>query len=200
MATDLRAFGGAVQVEQPWLAEGLRACSAAGAVGAGPPVSGGVAGSAPGGGPVEAWSAAAGSAPAGPATASAAPAGDPDERQRAAAAAAVRRRFAVVAGGPGTGKTTTVARIVALLAEQAEAAGVAPPLVALAAPTGKAQARLQESVHAEARTLEGVSQADPPPELLALEVARRCTGCSDGVLTATAASVTTAAAGCRTTS
>ena len=46
---------------------------------------------------------------------------------RAAAArprqAAVRRRFAVVAGGPGTGKTTTVARIVALLAEQAAAAG-----------------------------------------------------------------------------
>ena len=39
-----------------------------------------------------------------------------DRRQRDAAAEAVRRRFAVVAGGPGTGKTTTVARIVALLA------------------------------------------------------------------------------------
>ena len=47
----------------------------------------------------------------------------------------MRRRFAVVAGGPGTGKTTTVARIVALLAEQARRD---PPLVALAAPTGKA--------------------------------------------------------------
>ena len=57
---------------------------------------------------------------------------------------AVRRRFAVVAGGPGTGKTTTVARIVALLAEQA---GAMPPLVALAAPTGKAAARLEEAVH-----------------------------------------------------
>ena len=45
--------------------------------------------------------------------------GDADRRQRDAAAAAVRRRFAVVAGGPGTGKTTTVARIVALLGEQA---------------------------------------------------------------------------------
>ena len=44
-----------------------------------------------------------------------------DGQQRAAAAPAVRRRFAVVAGGPGTGKTTTVARIVALLAEQAGA-------------------------------------------------------------------------------
>ena len=62
----------------------------------------------------------------------------------------MRRRFAVVAGGPGTGKTTTVARIVALLAEQAGAM----PLVALAAPTGKAAARLEEAVHAEARTLD----------------------------------------------
>src|SRR3954470_21764801 len=39
----------------------------------------------------------------------------PDARQKQAAAAAVLRRLAVVAGGPGTGKTTTVARIVALL-------------------------------------------------------------------------------------
>ena len=74
----------------------------------------------------------------------------PATRQRRAAATAVRRRFAVVAGGPGTGKTTTVARIVALLAEQAGAM----PLVALAAPTGKAAARLEEAVHAEARALD----------------------------------------------
>ena len=60
-----------------------------------------------------------------------------DERQRKASASAVQHRFAVVAGGPGTGKTTTVARIVALLAEQAAAAGNAEPLVALAAPTGQ---------------------------------------------------------------
>jgi exodeoxyribonuclease V alpha subunit len=83
--------------------------------------------------------------------------GAADEGQRRAAATAVRRRFAVVAGGPGTGKTTTVARIVALLAEQAGAM----PLVALAAPTGKAAARLEEAVHAEARAL-GI------PELLDL--------------------------------
>ena len=76
-----------------------------------------------------------------------------DVRQRAAAAAAVIRRLAVVGGGPGTGKTTTVARIVALLGEQAGATG-RPPLVALAAPTGKAAARLAEAVHAEAATLE----------------------------------------------
>ncbi len=74
---------------------------------------------------------------------------DRDQRQRDAAAAAMRRRFAVVAGGPGTGKTTTVARIVALIAGQAAAAGSRAPLVALAAPTGKAAARLQEAVHEE---------------------------------------------------
>jgi exodeoxyribonuclease V alpha subunit len=74
-----------------------------------------------------------------------------DEQQRAAAEAAVRCGFAVVAGGPGTGKTTTVARIVALLDEQATALGQRPPRVALAAPTGKAAARLEEAVHAEAR-------------------------------------------------
>jgi exodeoxyribonuclease V alpha subunit len=79
---------------------------------------------------------------------------DPENvEQRTAAEAAVRRRFAVVAGGPGTGKTTTVARIVALLAEQSDA----PPLVALAAPTGKAAARLEEAVHAEAAKLDVTS-------------------------------------------
>jgi exodeoxyribonuclease V alpha subunit len=77
-----------------------------------------------------------------------------DDRQRLATACAVLRRFAVVAGGPGTGKTTTVARIVALLAEQAAAAGLPEPLVALAAPTGKAAARLEEAVHEEAARME----------------------------------------------
>ena len=75
-------------------------------------------------------------------------------RQSQAAATAVTHRWSVVAGGPGTGKTTTVARIVALICEQAAAAGGAVPLVALAAPTGKAAARLQESVHAEAAKLD----------------------------------------------
>ena len=81
------------------------------------------------------------------------PAGD-DGLQRIAAATVVLRRFAVMAGGPGTGKTTTVARIVALLHEQATALGAPPPRVALAAPTGKAAARLAEAVHAEAATLD----------------------------------------------
>jgi exodeoxyribonuclease V alpha subunit len=75
-----------------------------------------------------------------------------DGDQARAATEAVRRRFAVVAGGPGTGKTTTVARIVALLYEQSTSTH--PPLIALAAPTGKASARLQEAVHEEAARLD----------------------------------------------
>ncbi len=81
-------------------------------------------------------------------------AGDLGGEQATAAATAVRRRLAVVAGGPGTGKTTTVARIAALISEQAQAAGHGFPLMALAAPTGKAAARLQEAVREEAVVLE----------------------------------------------
>lgn len=74
-------------------------------------------------------------------------------RQELAAATAVLRRLTVLGGGPGTGKTTTVARIAALLLEQAAARGEEPPLVALAAPTGKAAARLEEAVHEQAATM-----------------------------------------------
>jgi exodeoxyribonuclease V alpha subunit len=69
------------------------------------------------------------------------------DRQRLAAALAVLRRLTVIAGGPGTGKTYTVTRILALLHLQARSKGPDRPLrVALAAPTGKAAARLQESL------------------------------------------------------
>jgi exodeoxyribonuclease V alpha subunit len=78
---------------------------------------------------------------------------DSDDRQRLAAEVVREHCVAVIAGGPGTGKTTTVARIVALLAEDAAARGLRQPLVALAAPTGKAAARLQEAVHEEAARL-----------------------------------------------
>ncbi len=72
----------------------------------------------------------------------------PDEhstRQRLAAAVGTLRRVTVLAGGPGTGKTTTVARLLAVIAEQPGP----PPRIALAAPTGKAAARLQEAVQGE---------------------------------------------------
>ena len=77
-----------------------------------------------------------------------------DVAGRRAAATAVLRRLTVIAGGPGTGKTSTVGRVVALLAEQAAATGGRPPLVALAAPTGKAAARLAEAVHEQAAALD----------------------------------------------
>ena len=67
--------------------------------------------------------------------------------QRAAALAAVRQWTTVLTGGPGTGKTTTVAGLLALLADQADADG-RRLRIALTAPTGKAAARLQQAVEA----------------------------------------------------
>ena len=82
----------------------------------------------------------------------------PDDRQRAAARTALRRRLGVVSGGPGTGKTYTVAAIVALLLEL----GIVPPgRIALAAPTGKAAARLQEAVRARFRELAATANDTP---------------------------------------
>lgn len=63
--------------------------------------------------------------------------------QRLAAAQAVRRRLAVISGGPGTGKTTTVVRLLAALLEQPGAERLA---IGLAAPTGKAAARMAEAI------------------------------------------------------
>lgn len=74
------------------------------------------------------------------------------DRQRIAAALAATHWTTVVAGGPGTGKTHTIARILALLVAQ-HAASAAPPRIALAAPTGKAAARLQEAVRDQAPAL-----------------------------------------------
>ncbi len=81
------------------------------------------------------------------------------DEQRAAAEAALTQSLTVLTGGPGTGKTTTVARLLAAIAEQAELAGAAPPRMALAAPTGKAAARLQDAVAAEVGKLAAVDQA-----------------------------------------
>lgn len=71
-----------------------------------------------------------------------------DAEQRWAIALAALRGLAVIAGGPGTGKTTTVARMIGFLAEEALDAGREPPLIALAAPTGKAANRMQDAVRA----------------------------------------------------
>lgn len=84
------------------------------------------------------------------------------DRQRVAAALAATHRTTVIAGGPGTGKTHTVARILALL-ETMEGPGLR---IGLAAPTGKAAARLQESVR------EQESELTLPPGLTAMTLHR----------------------------
>jgi len=74
------------------------------------------------------------------------------EEQRAAAEVALSQGLTVLTGGPGTGKTTTVARLLALLT------GGTHLRIALAAPTGKAAARLQEAVQLEVGKLEPADQ------------------------------------------
>ncbi|MBA3891487.1 MAG: exodeoxyribonuclease V subunit alpha [Gemmatimonadaceae bacterium] len=74
---------------------------------------------------------------------------EPVNWQAVAAAAALRNNLTVITGGPGTGKTYTVARVLALLLTQD-----ASRRVAIAAPTGKAAARLAESLNEAAEELE----------------------------------------------
>ena len=77
--------------------------------------------------------------------------------QRIAAFAAVNRTLAVMAGGPGTGKTSTVVKILALLLEQSQGVRLR---IALAAPTGKAAARLRDAVKKAKQVM------DAPAEIL----------------------------------
>jgi len=63
--------------------------------------------------------------------------------QRIASVTSLLNRFSVISGSPGTGKTTTVAKIMALLTEQGKGKVLR---IALAAPTGKASARLEEAI------------------------------------------------------
>jgi exodeoxyribonuclease V alpha subunit len=68
------------------------------------------------------------------------------DEQRAAVLASAGRWTTILTGGPGTGKTTAVAGLLTLIAEQHEAGTGQPPRIALCAPTGKASTRLQEAV------------------------------------------------------
>jgi exodeoxyribonuclease V alpha subunit len=83
------------------------------------------------------------------------------DRQRLGAAMAVLRGLTVISGGPGTGKTHTVSRVLTALwaqwaTDHAEGTG---PRTALAAPTGKAAARMKESI---AKGLPGLVQTASP--------------------------------------
>ncbi|WP_153301714.1 exodeoxyribonuclease V subunit alpha [Endozoicomonas arenosclerae] len=65
--------------------------------------------------------------------------------QKTAAAMAATQPLVVISGGPGTGKTTTVTRLLAMLVEKGLSCGKVPD-IRLVAPTGKASARLTESI------------------------------------------------------
>ncbi len=73
---------------------------------------------------------------------------DETDWQEVAAFSALTQKFCVISGGPGTGKTTTVSKILTLLLEQNPGMRIA-----LAAPTGKAAARLQEAIVREKEKL-----------------------------------------------
>lgn len=72
--------------------------------------------------------------------------------QKVACAMAAQGQLTLITGGPGTGKTTTVVRLLALLQQTAVQAGQALR-IQLAAPTGKAAARLTESIGAQVASL-----------------------------------------------
>jgi exodeoxyribonuclease V alpha subunit len=74
------------------------------------------------------------------------------------------RRLALVTGGPGTGKTTMAARLVVLAAKRLLAQSQQLPSIALAAPTGKAAARLTEAFHLALQLL--LQEESIPAELL----------------------------------
>ncbi len=83
--------------------------------------------------------------------------------QKVACALAAHGRFTLITGGPGTGKTTTVVRLLGLLQSQAVQAGK-PLRIALAAPTGKAAARLGESIAQAIQKLPACMQAHIPSQ------------------------------------
>ncbi len=80
------------------------------------------------------------------------PGAAPDDRQVLAARTALSQRVVLVTGGPGTGKTYTLARILALLLSLADGR---PPRIGLAAPTGKAADRMREAIRDSIEQLPG---------------------------------------------
>lgn len=83
------------------------------------------------------------------------------DTKREALQALTGRRFSIVTGGAGTGKTTLVLAVLRVLERLSEtASGVAPEDVALAAPTGKAAKRLEESIRDQMNRIDGDERLD----------------------------------------
>jgi len=87
--------------------------------------------------------------------------GTSDPLQARAAALALQRALLLVTGGPGTGKTTTIARMLVLLLAQARLSGNPAPRIALAAPTGRAAERMAESLQVAIARMASVDGFDP---------------------------------------
>ena len=79
------------------------------------------------------------------------------DHQAHAAALALRRALLLVTGGPGTGKTTTIARLLVLRIAQALHADRPPPRIALAAPTGRAADRMADSLRRAVAQMAGLA-------------------------------------------
>lgn len=91
--------------------------------------------------------------------------------QKIAAALALRQRLTIISGGPGTGKTTTVANILACFLEQQhnqKKEQSATHRIALAAPTGKAAMRMMESIKSQISRFPEAIQQQMPKEAFTL--------------------------------
>lgn len=93
--------------------------------------------------------------------------------QKVACALAARERFAVITGGPGTGKTTTVVKLLATLQTQVLAAGQPALTIRLAAPTGKAAARLNDSIRLQTAKFQTWFDADLARRLMTTVLAEK---------------------------
>ncbi|MDJ0765407.1 MAG: AAA family ATPase [Myxococcota bacterium] len=85
--------------------------------------------------------------------------------QRRAAQVALTKRLCIISGGPGTGKTTTVVKILAFLVDRARLLGHPIPRMVLLAPTGKAATRLTQAIQSAKA---GNGDADVPESALTI--------------------------------
>lgn len=108
------------------------------------------------------------------------PQGASDPRQRAAVEMVLCEDLSIISGGPGTGKTSTVVKILALLGAARRQAGANPPRVLLLAPTGKAAGRLSESVRSASAYLARIFAEQVPIDVPEATTIHRALGMLPG--------------------